>query len=362
MLRPGEHLVCRPLLDHPAVAQDHDAMRQRPNHPQIVTDEQVAELMVGLQLLQQIDDLRLHRHVQGTGRFVQHHEPRFQHHCARDRDALPLTAAELVRVAVTDIGREADLMQRLRHPDAALRARQGGLVHGQALGDDLRHRHPRRQAAERILEDDLHIRAQSPQPLLVEFGQVRAVETDIAVRRHQPQQRIAHGGFAGAAFADQSDGLALMNHHIDAIDRTDVPHGAAQHAAPDREVHAHIGSVDQRGRGWAQRQRPSARFGGQQHTSIRVERSIEHRRHRPGLHHDPILHHADPVGIATHDRQVMADQQQRQPSRRFFRRQQFQDLCLDGDVERRRRLVRDQQRGVVGQCHRDHHPLPLAAG
>ena len=83
---------------------------RRPNHPQIVTDEQIAELMVGLQLLQQIDDLRLHRHVQGTGWFVQYHEARFQHHGARDRDALPLAAAELVRIAVTDIGRETDLL------------------------------------------------------------------------------------------------------------------------------------------------------------------------------------------------------------------------------------------------------------
>ena len=40
---------------------------------------------------------------------------------------------------------------------------------------------------------------------------------------------------------------------------------------------------------------------------------------------------------------------------------QVQDLRLDGHVQRRRRFVRDQQRRVVGQRHRDHHPLPHAA-
>ena len=42
--------------------------------------------------------------------------------------------------------------------------------------------------------------------------------------------------------------------------------------------------------------------------------------------------------------------------------QQLQDLRLDGDVERRGRLVGDQEVRLVGQRHGDHHPLALAAG
>jgi hypothetical protein len=41
--------------------------------------------------------------------------------------------------------------------------------------------------------------------------------------------------------------------------------------------------------------------------------------------------------------------------------QQFEDLRLHGDVERRRRLVGNQQFGPVGQRHGDHHALPLPA-
>ena len=40
---------------------------------------------------------------------------------------------------------------------------------------------------------------------------------------------------------------------------------------------------------------------------------------------------------------------------------QVEDLRLDGDVERRRRLVGDQQLGLGGQRHGDHHPLRLPA-
>jgi hypothetical protein len=41
--------------------------------------------------------------------------------------------------------------------------------------------------------------------------------------------------------------------------------------------------------------------------------------------------------------------------------QQVEDLLLDGDVERRGRLVGDQQLGVAGDRHGDHHALVLAA-
>ena len=41
--------------------------------------------------------------------------------------------------------------------------------------------------------------------------------------------------------------------------------------------------------------------------------------------------------------------------------QQVEDLRLRGDVERRRRLVGDQQARIAGQRHRDHRPLAQPA-
>ncbi len=91
-------------------------------------------------------------------------------------------------------------------------------------------------------------------------------------------------------------------------------------------------------------------------------RGVEHLGDAAGLDHRAVLHHADPVGVAPHDRQVVADQQQSEAAGGFLGCQQLQDLRLDGHVQGGRRLIGDQQRGVVGQCHRDHHPLPLSAG
>ena len=49
------------------------------------------------------------------------------------------------------------------------------------------------------------------------------------------------------------------------------------------------------------------------------------------------------------------------PCSRMQLADQREDLRLRRDVERRRRLVGDQQRGLEHQRHRDHDPLPLAA-
>ncbi len=60
-------------------------------------------------------------------------------------------------------------------------------MHRQALGDDLGDRQAGRQAAERVLEDDLHVGAQPAQIQVVQFRQVLAAEPDAALRLHQPQ-------------------------------------------------------------------------------------------------------------------------------------------------------------------------------
>jgi hypothetical protein len=65
-----------------------------------------------LQVAQQVDDLRLHRHVERAGRLVEHDEPRLQHQRPGDGDALALAAGELVRIAVRTFRVEADLLQR----------------------------------------------------------------------------------------------------------------------------------------------------------------------------------------------------------------------------------------------------------
>ena len=73
-LGPREQLRGRPLLDDLAVLHDDHVVGQRPHDLEIVADEQVGEVAPLLQVAQQVDDLRLHGHVERRGRLVEHDE------------------------------------------------------------------------------------------------------------------------------------------------------------------------------------------------------------------------------------------------------------------------------------------------
>ena len=94
-----------------------------PDHGQVVRDEEEREAQLALQVLEQVDDLRLDRHVQRGDRLVGDDQLRLQGERAGDADALALAAGELVRVAVVVLGVEADDLQQLLDPllDAARR-------------------------------------------------------------------------------------------------------------------------------------------------------------------------------------------------------------------------------------------------
>ena len=75
-----------------AIAHDDHIVAQRAHDFEIVADEQIRELALLLQIAQQIDNLRLHAHVERTRWLVQHDKFGFKHHCARNSDALTLAA------------------------------------------------------------------------------------------------------------------------------------------------------------------------------------------------------------------------------------------------------------------------------
>ena len=69
--------------------------------------------------MQQVDDLRLDRDVEGGDRLVGDDEVGVHGQGAGDADALALAAGELVGVAVDVLGAQADALQELGHPRAA---------------------------------------------------------------------------------------------------------------------------------------------------------------------------------------------------------------------------------------------------
>src|SRR5436190_5637399 len=242
-LRRAEHLLRCAALDDFSVTQHDHLVGQCPHHLEIVADEEIGQPMALLQIAQQVDDLRLHAHVERRGRLVEHDEARLQHQRAGDRDALALAAGEFVRVALARRRIEPDLAQCIVDHARAL-GLAADIVDLEAFADDLRHRHARAERAVGVLEDDLHLPAERADVALAERLQVLAVEADAAFAALEPQQGKAERRLARARFADQPDRVALAQRDADAVDRLHVTDGSAQHAALDREMHLEVVEPD----------------------------------------------------------------------------------------------------------------------
>jgi len=78
---------------------------------------------------------------------------------------------------------------------------------------------------------------------------------------------------------------------------------------------------------------------------------------RTGLDDLPGIHDTHAVRHAGDDAQVVGDQQQAHALAALDVAEQIEHLRLDGDVERRRRLVGDEHTRTPGQRHGDHHAL-----
>ena len=94
-----------------------------------------------------------------------------------------------------------------------------------------------------------------------------------------------------------------------------------------------------------------------------MARSREHGRQViPVLHHLAGIEHRDRVAELSHHGQVVGDVQQSGAELVSQVSEELQDLILDGHVERRGRLVTQDQLRLAGHSGGDHHSLSQAAG
>ena len=216
--RPRAEAVAVRRLDDLAEVHDRDPVADVGHGRQVVADEEIAHTEGPLQVLELVDDLRAHRHVERGHRLVQHDEPCIGRQRSGDRDPLPLPAAELVREQRGNVGLQADQGQHLGDALADRGARELR-VDLERLGDDVAHAHPRAQRAERILEHHLHRAAVAHQLGACEVRDVAAFERDRAGGGHLLQQnQLRRRGLAAAGFADEAKRLPAMNGEVDAVD------------------------------------------------------------------------------------------------------------------------------------------------
>ena len=115
MCRRCEQTIRSCDLDNAAEIHDRNAIGDVAHDREIVRNEQIGELQLPLEILQQVDDLRLNRDVERRHRFVAHHEAGPQGKGPRDTDPLPLAAGEFMGVALRCGSRQTNKVQHLQN-------------------------------------------------------------------------------------------------------------------------------------------------------------------------------------------------------------------------------------------------------
>ena len=166
-------------LDDAAAIHDGDAIANLAHQPEVVRDEEIRQAELLLQIEQQVHDLRLHRHVERRHGFVADDERRLEGERAREADALPLAAAEFVRILRAGIGIEPDQLEKLR-TRARCSSRDPELVNDQRLLDDGAHAHARVEGRIRILKHDLEMPPRAAQVARRQRANVHVLEPNVA--------------------------------------------------------------------------------------------------------------------------------------------------------------------------------------
>src|SRR5690349_20929499 len=104
------------------------------------------------------------------------------------------------------------------------------------------------------------------------------------------------------------------------------------------------------------------RRGGDQFARVLGLRRLEHLRCAALLDDASTLHDDDAIADEPHDMQIVADEEIAHAELRLQIREQIENDRLHGDVERRRRLVKNDEIRLERDRARDAHARLLAAG
>ena len=96
MLWVGEYRFAGPRLDDLSLPHDRDAIAEKTNDREIVTDEYGGQAKFHFGFAEEIENLRLDGYVERRGRLIGQYQRRPKNDGARDRYALTLAPAQLM--------------------------------------------------------------------------------------------------------------------------------------------------------------------------------------------------------------------------------------------------------------------------
>ena len=224
-----------------------DAVAHVAHDGEVVGDEDQRQAELALQVAQQVQDLRLDRHVERGDRLVGDDHLRLQGERAGDADALPLAAGELVRVAVVVLGVQADGVHQLLDRPLALGRRPCAcpwITNGSAMIEPTVLRGFSDEYGSWKIICISRRSAFSSSPLMCAISWPSKL-IEPARGLHQPQQQPRGGRLAAAGLAHDPERLAAQARRSRRRRRPAPPRpGAGREPGADREVLDEAGDLD----------------------------------------------------------------------------------------------------------------------
>src|SRR6267378_4223986 len=97
-----------------AKIQHRDPVTEIDAQVQVVSNEDICQAELLLQVRQQVDDLRLYRDIQRRHRFIGHDDTWFNSKRGSNGNALTLPAAQFMRIAAAGCGRQTHQLEEFR--------------------------------------------------------------------------------------------------------------------------------------------------------------------------------------------------------------------------------------------------------
>src|SRR5262245_59879938 len=174
----------RPFFDDASGVHDGNAIGRLSNDAKVVRNKEQGKLKRRLHLPQQIEDLRLDRHIERCRRLVGDYQGGLTRQRRRNEDALTHASAQLVRI-ISHPGRGIRYAHRIEQFDGTLSGGAPGctLVNQQCFGDVITHGEHWIERCHRLLKDEGDSSATDCLHLgLGACEQVASLELDAAVR------------------------------------------------------------------------------------------------------------------------------------------------------------------------------------
>src|SRR2546423_3674336 len=228
--RPGVRMfwvrVDRPRrthLDDPAEIHDGDPIAHELRGREVMRDEEVRELVPGLQVHQKLEDPRANRHVEHCDRLVGDDKLWSQRDDAGSDHPLFLATAELVGILVVEErGRsESDVVEHLVYCFAQrlvrLRPNTFSIRRWETMGpqhvcDRLTDRHGRTQGGVSVLVNQLDLFSETKEGPLVRARDVPPLKEDLSGRRaYESDQGLRDRGLSTAAFSHEPEDFTRVD-------------------------------------------------------------------------------------------------------------------------------------------------------